>query len=205
MSLPNTSLTLLEVLQCRPNNTSWNRLNAIYGPIIIAFAVSRGLDESSARDVLQETLIVLHTKLPEFDRSRSRFSTWLLGIANKKVYKARDFLTARGRAVSMEANEGESPRTHWLHNIPDETTAPDELAGREWQRAILAVAFERVRTKLKNRSKVDAFRALVLEAMPVPDVAAKFELSENSVYQLRFQIMRMLSEEIATFEAPPVI
>ena len=75
---------------------AFEQLVAARGPQLYRYLAVRLGNESDARDALQETLAAAWQGLPSL-RSRSRFWSWLVGIA---AHKAAD--VARGRALPTD-------------------------------------------------------------------------------------------------------
>ena len=85
-----TRKSLLARLKTASNNNDWEALYEQYSAIILSFCLKQGLDEFGARDVLQETMILLMRKLPgfEYDPQKGRFRNWLLALVAGKVRDA---------------------------------------------------------------------------------------------------------------------
>ena len=64
--------------------------------------LTRRVGSGAAYDILQETLVACWTALARFD-GRSRFKTWLYGIA---LHKCADHARAEKRAVALNIAEG---------------------------------------------------------------------------------------------------
>jgi DNA-directed RNA polymerase specialized sigma24 family protein len=101
-----TEPSLLSRLGSEPGAGDWETFYERYGPVILSFPQQRGLDSHSARDVLQETMIVLVRRLPPFqyDEARGRFRNRLLTIVAHKVREARR-RSRVGRETSLETGE----------------------------------------------------------------------------------------------------
>src|SRR4051812_13573087 len=82
-----TRLSLIHRLKGAPAQADWEHFYSKYSTVILSFAQKRGLDEHSACDALQETMMVVMRKLPtfEYDAERGRFRNWLLTIVANKV------------------------------------------------------------------------------------------------------------------------
>jgi hypothetical protein len=65
----------------------WREFHRLYGPIIRAFALKAGLNETEADEVVQETCIGLAKNVGKFhyDPAKCRFKTWLLNLASWRV------------------------------------------------------------------------------------------------------------------------
>src|SRR5580658_1242378 len=103
-----TRRSLLARLGSESQNADWEQFYNQYWAVILFFAQKQGLDEASARDVLQETMILLMRKFPGFvyDPERGRFRNWLLTLV---AGKARDAMrrAARSRTISIHEPSSE--------------------------------------------------------------------------------------------------
>src|SRR2546427_8090013 len=85
-----THKSLLARLKDSPRECDWELFYHQYWAVILSFAQKRGLDEHAAQDVLQETMLVLMRRLPDFnyDTARGKFRNWLLTIVVNKTREA---------------------------------------------------------------------------------------------------------------------
>jgi len=194
-----TSETQLRALQSRGSDRDWEAFYRKYGAVILSFCRRQGLDDFSARDVLQESMILLMRKLPGFTYSadRGRFRNWLLTLVHGKI---RD---ARRRAV----RRAELPLPGDSFSLRETSSAaelgnPDEgEAGDAWKQALIEEALRRLRQNPRIKPETIAiFEACVLQDMPVPEVALKFQLQENNIYQIKNRLLRKIREEVEHLE-----
>src|SRR4051794_16340254 len=96
-----TRSSLLHRLRDPADRESWGEFVALYEPLLLAYVGSKGLQESDARDVVQEVLVKLHHVLPDFqfDRARGRFRTWLWQVTSNAI---ADWARARKRHAREE-------------------------------------------------------------------------------------------------------
>jgi len=98
----------------------------------------------------------------------SRYRSWLVAIA---FNAARDLLRRRKRLRARE----EAGSVH-LEGTPD--SAPDPAAALAQKESL-----ERLRSRLERMpEKQRAVFALIVEGLPVPEIAARLELSEPAVW-----------------------
>ena len=77
-----TSTTLLKAIGADADSPRWTEFVARYKPVMESF-LSREFPSVSADDVMQETLLVLVRKLPDYRYApdeKGHFKSWLLGI-----------------------------------------------------------------------------------------------------------------------------
>ena len=84
-----TSTTLLKALGADANSPRWTEFVARYRPLMESFLLSK-FPDVDAEDVMQETLIVLARKLPDYKYApdtKGHFRNYLLGILKTKPVK----------------------------------------------------------------------------------------------------------------------
>src|SRR6186997_1909806 len=86
-----TSLSLLDGLQQQAGDAAWRRLVDAYGPFLRRRLQQQGLCEADADDVVQEVLVVVLRKLPQFRREprTGAFRRWLLNIMVNCLHEFR--------------------------------------------------------------------------------------------------------------------
>lgn len=196
-----TRLSLLERLKRSSANPDWQAFYDKYCAVIVSFARKQGLDDHSADDVLQETVMVVMRKLPAFEYvpQQSCFRSWLLTIVAYKVRESRR-RSHMDRLISMDAESGEGGEP--LHErFASEEPDASENVEQAWRTSLIEEALQQVlgdpRTKPET---IEVFRACALEGRPVAEVAARFGIKDNAVYQIKNRMMARLNEIIASME-----
>ena len=107
-------------------------------------------DSVAAEDVVQESLLQVHTSAAMFDPSR-RFKPWLFTIA---ANKARDYLRRRSRRheVPFDAQLGEDSDTgrRFIHLLSNDSAAPDEELLIDEKRRVVRAVLEAMPEKLRE-------------------------------------------------------
>ena len=204
-----TRLSLLHRLKEGSANADWEHFYKKYSAVILSFAQKQGLDEHSASDALQETMMVVMRKLPTFDydAQKGRFRNWLLTIVANKVREARR-RAHHDKLISMDGLPADGADS--LHEkLATEEPGASESVEDAWRQSLIEEALKLVLIDPRTRPEtVDVFRACALEGRPVAEVAARFGLKENAVYQIKNRMMNRLKEFMAAMEgdradAPP--
>src|ERR1700722_3362463 len=80
-----TSASLLQQIRVESRADSWERFVRLYTPLLLYWARRRGLQDTDAADLVQDVLIVLVRKLPEFQYQPGRsFRGWLRTVLMNK-------------------------------------------------------------------------------------------------------------------------
>jgi len=197
-----TRLSLINRLQAAPGEMDWEQFYTKYSAVILSFARKKGLDEHTACDALQETMMVVMRKLPtfEYDTARGRFRNWLLTIVANKVREARR-RSHMDRMLSMDAMTPEGMESLHDRLASDEADASENLE-ETWRQSLIEEALKQVLSDPRTRPEtVEVFRAFALEGRPIAEVAAQFGMKENAVFQIRNRLMTRLNEIITAMES----
>jgi RNA polymerase sigma factor (sigma-70 family) len=184
-----------------PSGVGWERFYAQYEGVICDFARFQGLDEHSARDVLQETIMVLIRELPgfEYNPERARFRTWLKTIVRHKTAEARR-RRRDGKNISGDAVQEEG--VSLFDGLADEEkSGAAEQDEEKWRRAIYEEAWRRIRSdKRVKPQNIQVFFAL-LSNTPVEVISEQTGLEPNAIYQVRNRMTERLDKERQEIES----
>lgn len=189
-----TRLSLLvRITKSGPSDErAWREFVDYYAPIIYRWCAGRGLQDTDARDVTQQVLLKLATKLPAFtyDPTRS-FRAWLRTL----TYHAwADFLSDRGEPAS-----GHPSALAALSTVE----AREDLERRiedEFDLELLEQAMSRVRGRVEPATW-EAFRLTALEGLPAAEAARRLDKRVATVYVLRSNVQKLLQAAVAELEA----
>ncbi len=192
-----TDQTLLERLITLEDQAAWKEFFDRYWPLIMGYSTGLGLARDQAENVLQETMVVLMRVLPRFkyDRTRGRFRGYLKTIVSRITYRAIAKAATKPDGVNIET----VPEAYRTDPTPDAAAALEnkDKDNRLWQESLFATAvkavFDDTRTDVRTRQ---VFQAYAMESRPVGEVAAKFGLTPNAVYQIKNRVMGRIKAEI---------
>jgi RNA polymerase sigma-70 factor (ECF subfamily) len=119
-----TSHSLLERLHDRADVQAWQRLGSVYEPWLRGWLSRQDLQRADVDDLVQDILIVVSDKLPEFSHNgqQGAFRAWLRMILTNRV---RHFLRT-GR--NEQARVSPQPLADWLEHLTD----PNSALSRQW-------------------------------------------------------------------------
>src|SRR2546430_11402643 len=82
-----TRRTLLSRLRNLDDQESWRTFFNLYWRLLYNVARKSGLDDLSAQEIVQETVIAVARNMPEFryDPARGTFRQWLLRITRRRI------------------------------------------------------------------------------------------------------------------------
>lgn len=191
-----TRATLLERLKNFDDHKSWQVFFDTYWQLIHSVAIKAGLTESEAQDVIQETLISVAKKLPDFkyDPQIGRFKVWLLNLTRWRVVdqlRKRQRLVI-GQEVSQEFHEGVG------NNNINEIQAPSDLEkmwDEEWERNLTEVATEKARRRISPK-QYQIFDIYVNKGWEADKAAEFFSISVAQVYLAKHRVTDAIKNEV---------
>lgn len=123
-----------------------------------------GVRECAVDDVVQDTFVVVHRRLGEFE-GRSTLRTWLFGIALRVAQQHRRRLARKGADELPES-------------IPDTRTAsPAEAAERAEAVRLLHALLDCLPDERRT-----VFILAELEQLPAPEIAEALDVNVNTIY-----------------------
>jgi RNA polymerase sigma-70 factor (ECF subfamily) len=204
-----TRQSLLSRLRKGKDDGSWQEFFDLYWRLIYGVAMKFGLSDAEAQDVVQETIIAVHRKIPEFryDPRKGSFKSWLLTLTR---WRLLDYLRKRKASVGMGFNPpGDNRETPLIERIPDESQNPFEgIWDQEWSNNLRAVALERVKKQVDPK-QFQIFDLYVLKEWPAGKVGKSLKVSLTQVYLAKHRITKLLRLELKRVEAaslfaPPI-
>ncbi len=165
---------------------AWDRLVALYAPLLYHWCRRWKLQEEDLADVFQEVFQSLVVHIAGFRRERrgDTFRGWLYTITR---HKALDLLRRRGR-------EAAGP----LIEIPAPAGPPDPEEA-EALRALCHRGLELIRGEFEERTW-RAFWRTSIDGLPPREAARELGMSSGAVRVAKFRVLHRLREELGDLE-----
>jgi RNA polymerase sigma-70 factor (ECF subfamily) len=162
---------------------AWDRLVALYTPLLDAWLTAAGLQPADRDDLTQRVLEILVRQLPAFEHSGrpGAFRAWLRGIT---VNLLREFWRAR-------PEPGAGPR---LEQLSDPDGGLSRLWHEQHDRHVLHALMKLVRPEF-SEATWQAFRRQALDGALARVVAAELGLSVNAVLIAKSRVLARLRQE----------
>ncbi len=177
-----TRETLLARMTGNASPAAWREFDATYSELLLRYAQRRGAGAVDAEDVRQEVMFALFGALRGFEYRRASGSfRGYLATAVRRAVAAR--LVRQGRVTDAEAAAA-----------VDETCQRDELWEEEWRQHHLRVALDVVRADFDEHT-VAIFEELLAGGEP-PELARRFGVQVDSVYQAKTRVRKRLREQV---------
>ena len=189
-SVLGTSQSLLDRLHDRANHQAWQRLLTIYEPWLRGWLSRHDLQPADVEDVLQDILMVVSEKLPDFvhNGQPGAFRSWLRMILTNRTLH---FLRSRRHRQALAPQ----PINDWLDQLAD----PASALSRQWDLEHDQQLVRRLLASIQmefNPTNWQVFQMLVLDNRPVAEVAQHFHITPNAVYVAKARVLARLRAEL---------
>lgn len=190
MKAPTTSTTLLKVLGEDAKSPRWTEFAHKYMPVMSSY-IARRYPMLDAEDVIQETLVALVAKLPDYRYApdeKGHFRNYLIGIVHNKC---RELDRARRKiADGRDAAKRDAEVAEGLNA---------ETEGEAEREQMQFVAYEVALQQLLADPKIQAqtkqvFIRTALNDESSDDVAVLFGITRNNVDQIKNRMTAKLRE-----------
>ncbi len=200
-----TRRTLLSRLKRWDDSESWRQFFDQYGRLIHSVALKAGLNDTEAQDVVQETLIVVAKKLPEFqyDPKLGSFKSWLLQITRHRVDKQfKKRLPVAAHPSRQDAPDPSTQTATWARLADPKGCQLDAVWDAEWEKNLWDLALARVKAQFRP-AQFQMFDLYVLKEWPVKDVARALGVSIAHVYVMKHRVAARLRAELQRLKGRP--
>ena len=205
-----THASLLERLKDARDDASWEEFHRTYRGLLVGVARRAGLNEHEAEEAVQETLIAVAKKMPEFryEPGKDSFKGWLLRIVRWKIVdqarrrrRAADSTVAEEPASVAEkmASDGELDSVVISANVADPRQDFDTIWEAEWDRHLLAQALARVKRQAKPEQYA-IYHLQVIEERPVAEVRRTLSVSAAAIYLAKHRVGALVKAEVRRLE-----
>jgi RNA polymerase sigma-70 factor (ECF subfamily) len=180
-----TSVSLLERLRQPEAAQAWRRFVQLYTPLLYYWARGAGLPTHDASDLVQEVLVVLVRKLPEFQYDPSKsFRGWLRTIALNKWRE-------RCRRFSARPDQGGDSGLSGV--AQDDPAAAFEEA--DYRAQLVRQALQIMQAEFEPATWKACWE-VVVGGRPAADVANQLRVSVDVVYSAKSRVLRRLRDEL---------
>ena len=173
---------------------AWDRLVALYAPLLYHWCRRWKLQDDDVADVFQEVFKTLVVHLAEFrkDREGATFRGWLFTITRNKVLDH-----FRKRSQDAEAGGGTEGAMRLAQlPAPDAALDPDET---EEIRRLYHRGLELIRGEFEERTW-QAFWRTAVEGRTPREVAVELSMSSGAVRVAKSRVLQRLREELGDAE-----
>ena len=170
---------------------AWEQLVDLYGPLVLRWCGTAGIDAHYRADVLQEVFTTVSQKLPGFDmeQSTANFRGWLWMVTRNKLI---DHLRKQRRQVAATGGSSAAARLEAVADQSHDPKLPDEEPT-----SVIDLRELRVRAIAQVESEFEpvtwqAFWRSVVDGLPTELVARELNTTPANVRQARSRVLRRL-------------
>jgi len=193
-----TRLSLLTRLKDWNDQEGWREFFDMYWKLIYSFAIKKGLNDSEAQDVVQETIFSVLKNLQSFDSNKAPFKTWLLHLTDWRI---TDQMRRRPRNNQPLRRDDETGTAERVADPKGQSI--EQVWNEEYENNLLAAAIERVKRKV-DAKQYQVFDLYVFKNWPVTRVARALNINAGKVYLAKHRISRLIRKEIIHLQNKPI-
>jgi RNA polymerase sigma factor (sigma-70 family) len=190
-----TRASLLQRVRDWSDDASWREFFATYSKLIYSMALKAGLTHTESEDVVQGTMAGVAGAIRDFQYNRDgSFKQW---IGNHAMWRIQDQLRRPRREVELGRDNNDAAnrdRTKTAHRIPDERDQLELFVERDWNEAVGAMAWARVRSKVKPKH-FQMFDLYAVKQWPLRRISRTLGVNVAQVYLVKSRIALMLKQE----------
>ncbi len=176
-----TSASLLQRLRQPSATEAWERFVRLYTPLLFHWARRQGLQETDAADLVQDVLLMLFRKLPDFQYQPGRsFRGWMRTVL-LNIWRDRP----RRNPLAFLDNTVQ----------PEVPSDVDLLEEREYRLYILGQALRLMAADFEPATWQACWETVV-SGRPAAEVAAELGLSVNAVYLAKSRVLSRLRQDL---------
>ena len=201
-----TRHSLLSRLRDWQDQESWRDFFHTYWKLIYGVAIKSGLHDAEAQEVVQETVITVAKKMPDFkyDPAIGSFKAWLLTITRRRItdqFRKRRPESVADETGGLKSGEAEeTSETSVLKRIADPASLDLEAVWeQDWERNLMDVALERVKNQVSPK-QFQMFDLHVVKEWPGRKVAATLHTTLAQVYYAKYKITALIRKEVRNLE-----
>jgi RNA polymerase sigma-70 factor (ECF subfamily) len=190
--------SLLSRLKQWDDHESWRDFFNTYWKLVYGVAIKSGLTEQEAQEVVQETVITVARRIPEFEYNPKRcsFKTWLLNLTRWRIV---DQIRKR-KPDGLQNHSDQSTRTAFVERVPDPSGFDlDNVWNQEWEQYVMETAIAKVKRKVKPE-QYQMFDLCTFKEWPVKKTARELGVSLGTVYLARHRVAALIRKEIKQIE-----
>jgi RNA polymerase sigma factor (sigma-70 family) len=190
-----TRHSLLLRLKDWQDHESWQEFFDTYWRLIYGVALRSGLTDQEAQEVVQETVITVARRIPEFryDPTVCSFKTWLLNLTRWRIID-QVRLRKQGQVREPVTAGGEPDQ------LPDPAASAFEQAWEEeWEQHLISRAIERVKNRVRPEH-YQIFHLSVFKEWPASKIAKELGVSFGKIYLVKHRVGAWLKKEIRALE-----
>lgn len=192
-----TRRTLLSRLRNLDDQESWRTFFNLYWRLLYNVARRSGLDDPGAQEIVQDTVISVARKMPEFryDPERGTFRQWLLRITRRRIIDHLRRVYRQPPRAEVAPESLDEAEEHAAAITDQSASAIDAAWNEEWEKSTFDAALAHVRAAINPRH-FQVFDYCVLKEWPASKVAATLGLNAAQVYLAKHRVAQAMKRAV---------
>ena len=188
-----TRASLIQRLKDWQDNSSWKDFFDTYWKLIYGVARRAGLRDAEAQEVVQETMVSVAKKIPNFkyDPAIGSFKAWLLTMTRWRIIGQ---FRKRGQILNPARRPDTADRVA-VEEIVDPGPAIDAVWEAEWENNLLEAAIAKLKRRV-DPEKYQIFDFYVNKDWAPEKVAERFHVSVPQVYLVKHRVTEAIRMEV---------
>jgi RNA polymerase sigma-70 factor (ECF subfamily) len=195
-----TRNSLLSRLKDWDDQDSWQDFFNTYWRLIYGVAVKAGLTDQEAQEVVQETIITVARRIPDFkyDPATCSFKTWLLNLTRWRI--TDQFRKRRPEEAHRAYRADDTATTSFIESLPDPAGVNLEAVwDEEWERNLLEAATTRVKLQV-SPEQYQIFDLCMAKKWPTKRITRELGVSLGQVYLAKHRVSALIRKEVKRLE-----
>ncbi len=195
-----TRSSLIKRLKNWDDDASWKDFFDTYWKLIYGVARAAGLNDAEAQDVVQETIIGVAQKMPQFeyDSSAGSFKSWLMRLTQWRI--TDQFRKKQYEKAGQRFPREESLGTTLLEQQPDLRGFDLETTwNEEWHKQLLEACMQKAKQRV-NPTQFQMFYLHVVKNVPAKKVAQRLGVKLPEVYFAKYKVSALVKKEYKALE-----
>ncbi len=190
--IPETRVSLILRLPGGADTEAWREFVDMYEPFVYRFARRAGLQDSDARELVQEVFLGITKAIRRWQPNpeQARFRTWLFRIAKNQLLTHMKRRRSESGCDSSVWRSIADPRLN--------VTAREPIA-TEYRQEVFRWASDQVRNQVQPTTW-SAFWQTAVEGKSSEQVAKTLGIPRSAVYVARSRVISRLQVQVALFE-----
>mgnify|MGYP001039265362 CR=1 FL=1 len=185
-----TSQTLLLRARNPQDHSAWDEFIEFYKRFIYHILHKMNINANDQDDLVQDVLLKLWKGLPNYDKDKSKFRTWLSHVTRNTVLNHFRSKKSRPDLVGMEP--AGLAETAYMESFSEPEL--EELFENEWRAYLCSIAFENIK-KLFTGNAIAAFD-LSQDGLRPQQIADKLGMTKESVSVLTSRVRAKFAGEV---------
>ena len=189
-----TRSSLINRLKATINGESWEVFFDTYGKLIFNVARRAGLSEADAQDIVQETIVKVHTSLDRFqyDRNRGSFKGWLHSVTRSRL------------AEHFKKQQKRLPLNQPFNDTTDEPTADisdpkglelERIWDEEWHKNLIDSSLTRIK-RIVSPKQFQIFKCYCIDEWTVTEICKALNVNSAQVYMAKQRVGKLFKQEL---------